>query len=163
MKNSQIKIEESRKKESRTRLKEQKLCAEISKCGGLWLMEEQIEAKLAKKETDSEKRAGLKCQLQFRQKVISMCPSDDKKLFDLSEKGQANSVNELTENLETLLRQLKNDKTVIRSSAEQNLPIVISKNKLHEEKDRLKKFCQKEVDKFLKKTKTTAFCQDEKT
>ena len=81
MKNSQIKIEESRKKESRTRLKEQKLCAEISKCGGLWLMEEQIEAKLAKKETDSEKRAGLKCQLQFRQKVISMCPSDDKKLF----------------------------------------------------------------------------------
>ena len=44
-------------------------------------MEEQIEAKLAKKETDSEKRAGLKCQLQFRQKVISMCPSDDKKLF----------------------------------------------------------------------------------
>ena len=80
-----------------------------------------------------------------------MCPSDDKKLFDLSEKGQANSVNELTQNLETLLRQLKNDKTVIRSSAEQNLPIVISQNKLHEEKDRLKKLCQKEVDQLLKK------------
>ena len=91
-----------------------------------------------------------------------MCPSDDKKLFDLSEKGQANSVNELTENLETLLRQLKNDKTVIRSSAEQNLPIVISQNKLHEEKDRLKKLCQKEVDQLLKK-KTKAFCKEEKT
>ena len=59
-------------------------------------MEEQIEAKLAKKETDSEKRAGLKCQLQFRQKVISMCPSDDKKLFYLSEKVQLKSVKELT-------------------------------------------------------------------
>ena len=113
-------------------------------------------------ETDSEKCAALKCQLQFRQKVISMLPSDDKKLFYLSEKGQVKSVKELTENLKTLLRQLKNDKTVIRSSAEQNLPIVISQNKLHEEKDRLKKLCQKEVDKLLKK-KTKAFCKEEKT
>ena len=145
------KIEEARKKESRTRLMKEKLCAEISKYGGLWLTEEQIEAKLAEVETDSEKRAALKCQLQFRQKVISMFPSDDKKLFYLSEKGQVKSVKELTENLKTLLRQLKNDKTVIRSSAEQNLPIVISQNKLHEEKDRLKKLCQKEVDKLLKK------------
>ena len=40
-----------------------------------------------------------------------------------------------------------------RSSAEQNLPIVISQNKLHEEKDRLKKLCQKEVDQLLKKKK----------
>ena len=75
----------------------------------------------------------------------------DKKLFFLSEKGQVKSVKELTENLKTLLRQLKNGKNVIRSSAEQNLPIVISQNKLHEEKDRLKKLCQKEVDKLLEK------------
>ena len=88
-----------------------------------------------------------------------MCPSDNKKLFDLSGKAQANSVNELTESLKTILRQLKNDKTVIRSSAEQTLPIVISKNKLHEEKDRLKKFCQKEVDKFLKKKKNNSLLQ----
>ena len=156
------KIEEARKKESRTRLMKEKLCAEISKYGGLWLTEEQIEAKLEEVETDSEKRAALKCQLQFRQKVISMFPSDDKKLFYLSEKGQVKSVKELTENLKTLLRQLKNDKTVIRSSSEQNLPIVISQNKLHEEKDRLKKLCQKEVDQLLKK-KTKAFCKEEKT
>ena len=64
-------------------------------------------------ETDSEKCAALKCQLQFRQKVISMLPSDDKKLFYLSEKGQAKSVKELTENLKILLRRLKNDKKVI--------------------------------------------------
>ena len=82
------KIEEARKKESRTRLIEEKLCAEISKYGGLWLTEKQIETKLAEMETDSEKHVALKCQLQFRQKVISMCPSDDKKLFYLSGKGQ---------------------------------------------------------------------------
>ena len=59
----------------------EKLCAEISKSDGLWLTEEHIETKLLETETDSEKRAALKFQLQFRQKVISMCPSDDKKPF----------------------------------------------------------------------------------
>ena len=71
------KTEEARKKESRTRLMNEKLCAEISMYGGLWLTEEQIETILAVMETDSEKRAALECQLQFRQKVISMCPSDE--------------------------------------------------------------------------------------
>ena len=80
------------------------------------MTEEQIETTVAEMETDSEKCATLKCQLQFRQKVISMCPNDNKKLFFLSEKGQIKSVKELTEIMKTLLRQLKNDKTVIRSS-----------------------------------------------
>ena len=37
---------------------------------------------------------------------------------------------ELTENFETLLRQLKNDKTVIRLFADQNFPIVISQKEI---------------------------------
>ena len=37
---------------------------------------------------------------------------------------------ELTENVKTLLRQLKNDKAVISSSAEQIFPIFISQNRL---------------------------------
>ena len=81
--------------------------------------------------TDLEKCDFLEYQLQFRQKVISMCPSDDKKLFYLPEKHQVKSVKELTKNLKTLLRELKSDKTVIRSSAEQTFPIVVSQNKLH--------------------------------
>ena len=85
------KIEEARKKESRTRLMKEKLCAEISKYDGLWLTEEQIQAKLPEMKTDSEKRGALKCQLQFRQKIISMCPSADKKPF-LFEKGQVKPV-----------------------------------------------------------------------
>ena len=55
---------------------EERLCAGISQYGGFWLMEEQIDAKLAEMRTYSEKRAALKCQLQFRQKVISMCRSN---------------------------------------------------------------------------------------
>ena len=39
----------------------EKLCAEIYKYDGLWLMEEQIESKLEKMETDPGKRAALKC------------------------------------------------------------------------------------------------------
>ena len=79
------KIKEARKKECRNRLIKERLCSEISQYGGLWLKEEQIDAKLAEMRTDSEKRAALKRQLQFRQKVISMCPSNDRKLFFLSE------------------------------------------------------------------------------
>ena len=56
------KIEEARKKESRTRLIKEKPCAEISKYGLLWLTEEQIETTVAEMETDSEKRATLKSQ-----------------------------------------------------------------------------------------------------
>ena len=48
------KIEEARKKESRTRLMKEKLCADISMYGGLWLTEEQIETILAEMETDSD-------------------------------------------------------------------------------------------------------------
>ena len=60
---------------------------------------------------------------------------------------------ELTDNLKNLLRELKNDKTITRSSLESNLPIVLSQTKLLEEKDRLRKFCHKEVEKLLKKKK----------
>ena len=62
------KMGEVRKKELKTRLMKEKLCAEISKYGGLCLTEEQIKAKLAEMETDTEKHAALKCQLQFRRK-----------------------------------------------------------------------------------------------
>ena len=58
---------------------------------------------------------------------------------------------ELTDNLKNLLRELKNDKTITRSSLESNLPIVLSQTKLLEEKDRLRKLCHKEVEKLLKK------------
>ena len=60
---------------------------------------------------------------------------------------------ELTDNLKNLLRQLKNDKTITKSSLESNLPIVLSETKLLKEKDRLRSLCHKEVEKLLKKKK----------
>ena len=80
-----------------------------------------------------------------------MCSSNARKLFIFLEKGHVKSVQELTDNLKNLLRQLKNDKAVIRSSLKSNLPIVLSQTKLLEEKDRLRKLCHKEVQKLLKK------------
>ena len=68
---------------------------------------------------------------------------------------------ELTENLKTLLRQLKNHQSLIRSSAEQNFPIIMSQNKMHEEKDRLKKTVKKRLTNCSKKS--TVFCKEEKT
>ena len=58
----------------------EKFRAEISTFGGLWFTEEQIEPKLVEMETDSEKHATLKCQLQFRQKFF-LCVQTMKKTF----------------------------------------------------------------------------------
>ena len=54
---------------------------------------------------------------------------------------------ELIENLKGLLRQLKNGKTVIRSSAKQNSYILLlyRKKKLYENKDRLKMLFRKKL------------------
>ena len=54
------------------------------------MKKEEIDAKLPEMRSDSEKRVVLKCQLQFRQKVISVCPSSRRKLFFLSEKSSCN-------------------------------------------------------------------------
>ena len=121
-----------------------KFCAEIRKYDGLWLMQEQIEAKLAVMKTDS---------IQFRQKLVSRCPSDNRKTFFLSEKSHVRFVIELTEILKALLRKLKNDKTVTRSSGEQNFSDVKSQNKLFEEKDlkeRLQTLSQKRLKNWSK-------------
>ena len=70
---------------------------------------------------------------------------------------------ELTDNLENLLRQLKHDKTIVRSSLEYNLPIVLSQTKLLKEKHRLRKLCHKEVEKLLKKKKEEPQTKRKKT
>ena len=82
-----------------------------------------------------------------------MCSSNARKLLIFLEKGHVKSVQELTDNLKNLLRQLKIDKTIIRLSLDSNLPIAASQTKLLEEKDSLRKLCYKEVVKHLKKKK----------
>ena len=46
--------------------------------------------------------------LQFRQKVISMCSSNARKLLIFLEKGHVKSVQELTDNLKKSIKAVKN-------------------------------------------------------
>ena len=144
------KIEEARKKECRNRLRKERSCAEKSQYSGLWLKEEQTDAKLAEMRTDSEKRV-TSVNYNSGKKSFQCVQVIAGSFFFLSEKGHVKSLQELTDNLKNLLRQLKNDKAIIRSSLQSNLPIVLSQTKLLEEKDRLRKLCHKEVQKLLKK------------
>ena len=63
--------------------------------------------------------------------------------FFLSEIGHAKSVQELTDNLKNLLRELKTDKAITKSSLESNLPIALSETKLLEKKIGLETFAKK--------------------
>ena len=50
------------------------------------MIDGRTDAKLAEIGAYSEKRAGLKCQLQFRLKFTSMCPSNNRKFFSYQRK-----------------------------------------------------------------------------
>ena len=148
------KIEEIKKKETRLRIVKEKLCIEISKHGGLWMTEESVDEKLKEYETESAKRAVLKCQLQFRQKVILSSVKNcsvDKKLFVLSEKGENKSIEKLIENLKSVMRQLREDNNLLQKSAASNFSQIIPVGRLIEEKERLKELYKREEEKLSKK------------
>jgi len=56
------------KDENKTR---SEVSSKISEIGGLWLEEDQVEVKLNGLGSEKEKIDALKCQLQFRQKILS--------------------------------------------------------------------------------------------
>ena len=146
------KLEEKRKRESRIRLIKEELCSSIQKFGGLWLTVEQIDSELASYTSNVKKQEALKCQIQFRQKVLLSSPSVNKKLFFLSEKGKNKSIAVLTENLKILLQQLQTDKHIGRETfVLENLPSVLPRNKLSEEKSRLKSLLDLECRKLEKR------------
>ena len=75
----------------------EKLRYEIEEIGSLWLNEKEAENKLSIFKTIKVKRATLKTQLKFREKVIGI--SCNKDLFYLSSKGRIRSPKQLLENL----------------------------------------------------------------
>ena len=81
------KLEAKRKREVKSLQEKEKLCAKISEVGGLWLEEDQVEERLNRLGSEKDRRDALKCQLQFRQKILSGVSVLDKKLFHFSEKG----------------------------------------------------------------------------
>ena len=128
------KLEAKKRKEAKSLSMKESLCASISKYGGLWLEESLVDIKLAELPSDSAKKEALKCQIQFRQKVLPSLPGVDRKLFYLSEKGKLRNVDQLTNNLKELIRQLKKDKSVLKSSVSGGLPSVLPERTILEEK-----------------------------
>ena len=75
------KLKEALKNESRTRLMKEKPYAEISKYGGLWLVEEQTDATLAEMESDSEERAALNVNYSLGKKLFLCVQAITKSFF----------------------------------------------------------------------------------
>ena len=134
------KLEERRRRDAKIMLVKGNLCKDIQNYGGLRLTEKQVDEQVKKISSETKQREALKCQLQFRMKVMLNSPSLDKKLFYMSEKGKLRSVEELTANLKALMSQLRKDKDVLNKDASSihNLPLVISNSRLCNEKQRLK-------------------------
>ena len=84
-----------------------------------------------------------------------MCPSNGRKIFFIR-KRSCKFCARINWQPEKSVEAVKNDKSIIRSSLESNLQIVLSQTKLLEEKDRLRNLCHKEVEKLLKKKKEKA-------
>ena len=159
------KLEEKKKREIKLSLVKENLCALVSNFGGLWLTEEQVDERLKMLENETKKREALKCQLQFRQKIILSSPSVNKKLFCLSEKGKLKAIDELSQNLKLLISQLRKDKDHIgKEDSLQELSCVMSKVTLDKEKLRLKELLDLETEKLngpskpkKRKTKNVSF------
>ena len=72
---------EERRWDAKIMLVKENLCKDIESCGVLWLTEKQVDEQVKKIISETNQREALKCQLQFRIKVMLNSPSLDKKLF----------------------------------------------------------------------------------
>jgi len=143
------KLEAKKKREVKCLQEKERLCVKISEIGGLWLEEDQVEEKLNLLSSEKEKRDALKCQLQFRQKILSGVSVLDKKLFHFSEKGINKSVQTLKSNLCVLISQLRKDTTsTFPTTSNSSLSSVLSTNKFEGEKSRLKELLDLEKKKL---------------
>ena len=86
---------------------------------------QQVDEELSNLIDEKEKREALKCQIQFRQKIILSCDNVDKKLFYLSHNGVMKSSDEICTNLKVLIDQLKKDKSVATSHSKNNNMLTI--------------------------------------
>ena len=90
----------------------QNLIVSVGKFGGLWLSENDVDKELSKLDTVSKQREALKCQIQFRQKILPPI-NINKKLFLLSEKGKLKSIEALSLNLKILISEVNKSTAVV--------------------------------------------------
>ena len=97
------KLENKKRKEVKIRKVKEDLCTKIEKYGGLWKSDLEIEFHLSKIKNEKEKIEALKCQLQFRQKVLLESDNVDSSFFHFSCKGEIFSSSKLEENLSKII------------------------------------------------------------
>ena len=131
----QSSIEEKRKKELAQSAEKEKLTHQIEEIGDLWSSEKVAKEKLSSFKTEKEKRAALKTQLIFRQKVLGT--NCDKNLFYMSSKGNIRSSEELLENLKKVIGASSYNYIEPDKNVNYSLPIVIPPEKLNEQKQKI--------------------------
>ena len=141
------KLENKKRKEIRIRQAKVDLCSKIESFGGLWKTVQDIDFHFEKIKNEKEKISALKCQLQFRQKVLLESNNVDSSLFKFSCNKVSFSSTKLRENLQKVIScvdELNVDFQVNSDKIFVPLPSVISVEKLTREKERLKELLVKE-------------------
>ncbi|VDI49877.1 Hypothetical predicted protein [Mytilus galloprovincialis] len=95
---------------------------------GLWQKKDQVNAILDEIEGVTEKRKALVAQIRFRQKVMKQVVND-KKLYHVSEKGKAHSIDKLKSNVLKLIVDAGDGPGEERSS--RNIPLFVGKRVSH--------------------------------
>ena len=138
------KIEDKKRREIRLHQIKEELCKKIEKYSGLWKTVYEVENHFNKIKSDKEKIEALKCQLQFRQKVLLEREHVDSSLFHFSSKGLNFTSARLKENLIDIISCMEKVNSNLDASVEvfHPIPLSVPVEKLNREKERLKLLMQ---------------------
>ncbi|CAC5398192.1 unnamed protein product [Mytilus coruscus] len=95
---------------------------------GLWQNRDQVDTILEEIPGVSEKRKALISQIRFRQKVLKQSVNDEK-IYHVTEKGKAHSIDKLKENVLKLIKDAGEGVGSERKS--QNVPLFVGKRVVH--------------------------------
>ncbi|XP_066935310.1 reticulocyte-binding protein 2-like [Clytia hemisphaerica] len=125
--------EERKQKEVNLVLEKERLAIEIESHGGLWSNEEKVSSALESMNTIKEKREAIKCQLDFRRKVLGI--NCDKSLFHMSTGGKLKAITELQQNLVEVINWKEPEiSTTEESTYDFSKPVNIDFNLINEAK-----------------------------
>ena len=126
-------LEEKALSEANLIIEKERLAEQVEEQGGLWSNESQIDAFLEKLKSDKQKRQALKCQLDFRKKVLGV--KCEKSLFYLSSNNKNKSVQEIKNNLlKVIFWKIPEIAEKITQSFD--TPIILSEGLIQKEKEK---------------------------
>ena len=126
-------LEERKQKEINLVIEKERLAIEIESHGGFWSDEEKVSSALESMSTIKRKREAIKCQLDFRRKVLGI--NCEKSLFHMSTGGKLKSTSELQKNLvEVINWKAPEISTPDESTIDFSKPVNIDSNLIKEAK-----------------------------